>query len=127
MKKIILIALFLPMVANAADFAAREKIGKGTLATAEGQKYEARWGEVMGAVMRACIPPGSSSSANLGKFTFVANVDAVGNVSSVEVSPKTKVSHCFAQQFASSRLPPPPSSPRVNGLYPVADVISVTP
>ena len=127
MRTIILIAMFFSMSANAADFAAREKVGKEALATAEGQKYEAQWGEVIGTVMRACIPPGTTSPANLGKFTFVANVDNVGNISSVEVNPSTNISRCFAQQFASSHLPPPPSSPRLNGFYPVADVMSVTP
>jgi hypothetical protein len=127
MKGIVLAALLFPFAAGAADFAARERVGKAALASAEGQKYEGSWGEVIGTVMRTCIPPGSTSPANLGKFTFVANVDSAGRVSSVEVNPSTEVSRCFAKLFSAATLPPPPISGRVGGLFPIADVMSVGP
>ena len=108
-----------------ADVAARMKAGKEALATPEGQKYEVSWGEVMGAVLRGCIPPGSTSPANLGNFTFVADVDRIGTVSSVEVRPSTHVSRCFAKRFRASKLPQPPIGS--HGLFPISDVVSVIP
>ena len=83
--------------------------------------------EVMGTVMHTCIPPGSTSPANLGKFTFVANVDLAGKVSSVEVSPITKVSRCFAKLFGAATLPAPPASNNIGKFFPIADVMSVGP
>src|SRR6266478_2114449 len=127
MRGFLLALLLLPAVATGVDFAAREKAGKDALASAEGQKYEASWGEVIGAVLRSCVSPGSTSPANLGKFTFVADVDAAGGVSSVDVSPSTEVSRCFAKRFGASRLPPPPSSSRPGAPFPVSDIISVVP
>jgi len=71
-------------------FAARAAAGKKALASPEGQRYEQSWGEVMGNVLHACIPIGSSNPANLGRFTFVANISAAGEVFSVEVEPTNR-------------------------------------
>src|SRR3546814_15041456 len=95
MKIIVLTMAFLASSAFAEDFDARQKAGEAALANAKGRQYEASWGAAMQATLPACIPIGSTASAHLGKFTFVANVDAKGNVLAVEVKPSTVVSRCF--------------------------------
>jgi hypothetical protein len=109
------------------DFAARSKAGKQALASPEGQQYERSWGEVMQAILTTCIPIGSTDPANLGRFTFVADVSAEGSVSSVEVEPRNAVSRCFALHFAKAQLPKPPTSVIKGNVLPVADDIVVTP
>jgi len=113
--------------AHASDFAARAKAGKQALASSAGQQYEESWGEVMGNILHTCIPIGSTDPANLGKFTFVADVSSSGVVSSVEVEPSTKVSRCFAQQFGKARLPRPPVALKEGELFPVSDDIVIRP
>lgn len=113
-------------VAHGSDFADRVAQGKQTLASPAGQKYEASWGNTMGAVLVACVPVGSTSPANLGRFTFVADVSPVGAVSAVAVRPSTAVSECFARHFRLARLPPPPIQ-RPGSSFPVSDDIVVSP
>jgi hypothetical protein len=81
----------------------------------------------MGNVLHTCIPVGSTNPANLGKFTFVANISAAGEVSSAEVEPRTAVSRCFAEHFGKARLPRPPFPLKNGALLPVADDIEVGP
>jgi hypothetical protein len=114
-------------IVDAADFAARAAAGKKNLASPEGQRYEQSWGEVMGNVLHTCIPIGSTNPANLGKFTFVADVSAAGEVSSVDVEPRTAVSRCFAEQFGRSRLTRPPFPLKDGALLSIADDIEVGP
>jgi hypothetical protein len=109
------------------DFAARNKAGKQALASPEGQQYEKSWREVMQSILTTCIPIGSTDPANLGRFTFVADVSASGSVSSVEVEPSNAVSRCFALHFGKARLPKPPTSLIKGNILPVADDIVVTP
>ena len=125
MRYLIFPILFLVGVAHAGDFSARAKAGKLALSSPEGQRYEASWGSVMQTTLPACIPLGSTSPANLGKFTFVADVSPSGLVSSVEVEPSTAVSRCFALHFSGAHLPPPPSSSKADALFPIADEIEV--
>ncbi len=113
--------------ARISDFAARVKVGKQTLASPEGQQYEASWGESMQTILTTCIPIGSTNPANLGRFTFVADVSASGVISSVEVQPSNTVSRCFAQHFGKARLPRPPMPLNASGLLPIADDIVITP
>ncbi len=108
-------------------FAARVKTGKEALATPEGRQYESYWGETMRAILAACVPPGSTDPADLGSFTFVADVSDSGTVSSVEVSPATDVSRCFALQFGKTDLPSPPASLLEGGKLPIADDVVVAP
>jgi len=126
MKYIALLLLPVATLSHASDFATRVKAGVLSLASPSGQRYEASWGQAMQASLAACVPVGSTSPANLGKFTFVANVSSSGVVSSVEVEPVTSVSRCFAIHFGAAQLPPPPGV-RSGSYLPVADSISVTP
>ena len=127
MKYLALVIIFFAGAAHAGDFSARVKAGKQSLSSPEGQQYEASWGEVMQTILPVCIPLGSTSPANLGKFTFVADVSSAGLVSSVEVEPSTDVSRCFAKHFNNAHLPPPPIPLKYGALLPVADVIEVAP
>ena len=115
-------------ILHAGSFDEREKAGKAALATPEGRRYEASWGEVMQTVVPVCVPPGSTSPANLGKFTFVANVASSGLVSDVDVQPSTDVSRCFAKHFSGALLPPPPpAASRRGGPFPIADSLVIAP
>ncbi|HKK00811.1 MAG TPA: hypothetical protein VJ955_01475 [Desulfuromonadales bacterium] len=76
MKYLALVILLFATAAQAKDFSARVKAGKLSLSSPEGQRYEASWGEVMRTILPACIPLGSTSPANPGKFTFVADVSS---------------------------------------------------
>lgn len=126
MKYLALLLVALASVAHADDFASRVKAGELALASPEGQRYEASWGKTMQASLIACVPAGSTSPADLGKFTFVAKVSSRGEVSSVQVKPLTAVSRCFASHFGNEPLPPPPGI-RPGSFLPVADSVSVTP
>jgi hypothetical protein len=127
MKCLLASIIFFVGVAHAGDFAARVKAGKQALASPEGQQYEVSWGEIMQTILTTCIPIGSSDPANLGRFTFVADVSASGLVSSFEVNPSTAVSRCFALHFAKARLPRPPMPLKKGELLPIADDIVITP
>jgi hypothetical protein len=119
--------MFFVAVAHASDFAARVKAGKQAVASPEGQQYERSLGAVMKSILTTCIPKGSTDPANLGTFTFVADVSVAGLVSSVEVDPSTAVSQCFALHFGRAHLPKPPTSLMKGEILPVADDIEVTP
>jgi hypothetical protein len=127
MVKKIALLLLVSVSAYGAQFDERMYAGKAALSSPDGQKYEASWGQVMGTVIHACVPPGSISPTNLGKFTFVANVASSGLVSDVEVRPVTKVSRCFAQKFSGSRLPPPPLADKKDSSFPIADEMVIAP
>jgi hypothetical protein len=126
MKYFALLLLAFATLAHASDFAARVKAGQLALGTPSGKSYEASWGNAMQTSLTSCVPVGSTSPANLGKFIFVANVSSSGLVSEVEVSPITTVSQCFAKHFGSAQLPPPLGL-RHGTYLPVADSIEITP
>jgi hypothetical protein len=124
---ILIVCVLLSTAALADDFASRVAEAKRASSTPEGKKYDQSLAPALGAAMRACVPPRSTSQANLGKFTLVANVRRSGVVSSVEVQPKTEVSRCFAAQFAQKRLAPPPVSDGSTQGFPIAVEMSVVP
>ena len=126
MKYLALLLLLFATFSHASDFATRVRAGKLALASPSGKSYEASWGQAMQASLVRCVPVGSTSPANLGKFTFVANVTSSGAVSAVEVKPVTSVSQCFAIHFGAAQLPPPPGI-RPGHYLTVADSVSVTP
>lgn len=129
MRHLALLFLLIAGIAQAGDFSARAKLGKATLATAEGRKYEASWGAAIVSSMEACVPAGSTSPANLGRFTFVGDVSSNGAVSAIEVQPSTRVSRCFAEHLGKTQVPPPPPSllKDAQSILPIADDIEVQP
>ena len=126
MKYLALLLLSVTTFSHAADFATRVKAAQLVLASPSMKGYEASWGRAIQTSLVRCVPTGSTSPANLGEFTFVANVSSSGAVFDVKVEPATSVSQCFAGHFGIAQLPPPPGiSP---GHYlPISDTVSVEP
>lgn len=125
-RTLIVVSLLLaPTMAFATTFASREAAAKHAKATSVGAQYDAALGPYIGAAMRACVPPGSSVSANLVSFALVAYVTSAGKLVSVAVKPRTKVSSCFAEYFAKSVLSKPPATSLSSG-YPISVEMRVT-
>jgi hypothetical protein len=127
MRYLILAIIFLADSALAGDFDSRVAEAKHASASVEGQRYDQGLGPSIGIAMRTCVPPGSTSQANLGKFTLVGYVAPSGVLSSVEVQPSTTVSECFAAQFRQLKLPNPPASLALKPGVPIVVEMSVTP
>ena len=126
MKKIIAALIFVSCSACAADFSARVNEGNQAIAAPDGKVYDASLGPAIRAAMAACVPHGSAPTGKLGKFALVGYVDASGRLTSIAVKPVTAVSRCFADNFGSAALPPPPSSSRWVNAYPVTVEMTVT-
>ncbi|MFC7301083.1 hypothetical protein [Cognatiluteimonas weifangensis] len=126
MRKIVAILAIFSCSASAADFSARVAQGNEAIATPEGKIYDASLAPAIQAAMVACVPPGSASIGKLGKFILVGYANASGHIFSVAVNPATTVSRCFADKFGSTVLPPPPSTSRWGGAYPVTVEMTVT-
>ncbi len=125
-RTIIVVSLLLTStVVSAATFASREAAAKHARSTPVGAQYDAALGPHIGTAMRACVPPGSSASANLGSFALIAYVTPAGTLVSVAVEPRTKVSSCFAKYFAKSVLSKPPATSLSSG-YPISVEMRVT-
>lgn len=127
MKKIVLLLLLISGVAYGSNFELRVTEGKESASTPQGAKYEKEMGPFIGKTMRACIPPDSKSTANLGTFTLVGYVDPSGKVLAVEVQPLTEVSKCFASQFQKQLLPTPPKISKTSSRFPITIEMSVVP
>ena len=127
MRYITVALLFVSYNVAAGDLAARVAAGNKAIATPEGKAYDAALAPAIQAAMLACVPPGSPPERNNGKFALVGYADASGHLSGVAVEPVTPVSRCFAQRFAASQLPVPPSSGHWGNAYPVTVEMTVTP
>ncbi len=112
---------------NAATFEERVDKAKTIFETKQGKIYEQKLGPFIGNAIRICIPPGSTSEENLGKFIFVAEVSIEGKVSGSEIQPVTKVSKCFNKEFAIQILPPPPDSLMAIGGTPIIVEMDIVP
>ncbi len=125
------IAIFLLLLyscfAYAADFSARVTEAKIAAKTPEGEKYESSTFPAIRAAMHECIPPGTTSSENLGKFTLVTYVTKFGMLSAVEVQPKTKISQCFSELLTKSQLPIPLGLNATELGYPLEVTMRITP
>jgi|SRR5882672_4673840 len=127
MKRILLASVLFSTIALADDFADRAAEAKRASSTPEGRKYDQSLVPAIGAAMRACVPPDSTSPADLGKFTLIGFVASSGAVSLIEVQPKTEVSVCFAAQFEQARFASPPKSGQSKLGFPIAVEMSVVP
>jgi hypothetical protein len=126
MKRLALVVCVAVFPAMAADFAARVAAAKKVEATADGAKYAASLVPHIGEAIQSCIPPGSTDSASLGAFSFIADVTADGIAHNIAAQPRTKVSACFGERFSQVRLPQPPAG-AVGGDYPIFIEMRVTP
>jgi hypothetical protein len=101
--------------------------GRDALSSPTGKKYELALFPAVQKSLNACVPVGSISPENLGKFTVVAEVSQSGVATLVDAGPHTRVSSCFAKHFRTARLPAPPPPPAGRGNFPIAIEINVTP
>ena len=127
MKRLPFLICLAASSAHAEEFSARVEAGKKALVTPEAQEYQRSWGPTIHASISVCVPVGSTAPANLGTFTFVADVDQSGRVSSVDVDPSTIVSRCFSQHFAGAQLPAPPKELNVGTMFPITESVSIAP
>lgn len=112
--------------APAQSFADRVTQGRLAEAGKTGPAYQkALWQKIGNPTTDAykiCV----TSNAPAGKtpFTLVADIDAKGKPSHIEVMPPLPVAACMAGQFATWALPPPPAQPKP---YPIEIDFSITP
>ena len=121
------ISFLLPVLVAAATFEERVDAAKAGFETAEGMIYEQKLGPYLGSTMQICIPYGSTSTENLGRFTYVANVSIEGRISASEVKPLNAVSLCFDKEFTKQILPQPPSSLFIENSVPIVVELNVVP
>lgn len=111
--------------AGAEGFDAHVRTAKALEAKPEGEAWQkkqaAAIGGQMATALQGCIT--SNAPADKRAFVLIANVDAAGRPSGVEVRPATPVATCFSGQFATWALPVPPKSPAP---YPIEFDISIT-
>jgi hypothetical protein len=123
-----LLALLFAFAGNGAGadgFDAHVRTAKALEGKPEGEAWQkkqaAALGGQMATALQGCIT--SNAPADKRAFVLVANVDATGRTSGVEVRPATPVATCFSGQFATWALPVPPKSPAP---YPIEFDISIT-
>lgn len=106
-----LLALALALAGDTFD--GRAQAAKALEGGAPGKAWQAalwdRIGDPATDALKDCIA--SNAPADKRAFTLVADVDATGRSSGVEVRPATPVARCFAGQFATWTLPAPPKAP----------------
>lgn len=107
-----LLALALALAAGD-GFESRVQAAKALEKNAEGKAWQAamwdRVGNPATDALKDCIA--SNAPADKRPFTLVANVNADGRTSEVDVRPATPVARCFTGQFAAWALPVPPKAP----------------
>jgi hypothetical protein len=107
-------------------FEGRVQAAKALERKADGKAWQsAMWdrvGDPATDALKDCIA--SNAPADKRPFTLVADVDADGRSSQVEVRPATPVARCFAGQFNAWMLPAPPKTPAP---YPVEIDVTMDP
>ena len=113
--------------ANASTFDERVIGAKAALETEQGKIYEQKLGPFIYEAIKICVPVGSSSKENLGKFALVADVSLGGKISNSIVKPETSVSNCFRENFGLQVLPSPPVSLVFEGVAPIIVEMDIVP
>jgi len=128
MKPFILSCLLCLFTTSAAAEAFDERMSAGKRAegTPQGGAYLQTLGPAYGAAMRICIPPGSTSPENLGRFELVADVGPEGRVKNAVVRPVTPISRCFANELVKFSLAAAPPAAKDNP-YPIYVEMKVAP
>lgn len=107
-------------------FDARVHQAKMAEAAATGPAYQKQlWDRITGptaAALKGCIA--SHAPADKSPFTLVADLQADGRPTRIEVLPPTPVATCMAGRFAGRTLPPPPAAPAP---YPIEIDFSIVP
>jgi len=115
MSAVLALTMLLGATPAAADnsFANRVMQGKMIEAGTTGPAYQkALWGKIGDPTtdaLKGCIA--SNAPADKSPFTLVADVQASGKPTRIEVLPPTPVATCLAGQFATWTLPAPPAKP----------------
>lgn len=108
------------------DFSTRVTQGRLAEAAATGPAYQKQlWDRITAptaAALKDCIA--RHAPADKSPFTLVADVQADGKPTRIEVLPPTPVATCMADRFASGILPPPPTTPAP---YPIEIDFSIVP
>ncbi|GAB6197046.1 hypothetical protein [Lysobacter xanthus] len=119
MRSLIAASLSLLLVAPAVaapGFASRLATAKAAVATRQGFIYDTAMVPAIHHAVVPCVPKGTDPGRG-GEFVLVADVDATGHLSAVDVRPQTPFARCFARTFGATVLQPPP--PRSGG-WPIA-------
>lgn len=108
------------------DFSTRVTQGRLAEAAATGPAYQKQlWDRITdptAAALKGCIA--SHAPADKSPFTLVADLQADGRPTRIEVLPPTPVATCMAGRFAGWTLPPPPAAPAP---YPIEIDFSIVP
>lgn len=98
-------------------FDTRVAAAKAAVATRPGFIYDTAMVPALHHALVPCVPPGNDQRRG-GEFVLVADVDARGRATNIEVRPATALARCFAGHFRALALQPPPLA-RGQRLYPV--------
>lgn len=115
MSAVLALALLLDATPAATDNAFGDRVMQGKMIEAgpTGPAYQkALWskiGDPTTDALKGCIT--SNEPADRSPFTLVADVQANGKPTRIEVLPPTPVATCLAGQFATWALPAPPAKP----------------
>jgi hypothetical protein len=120
------VAICIATSATAADFATRVAAAKSAGQSQEGKVVLQSLGSAYAAAMRACMSPGVNSRDNPEKFEVVAELASDGRIHNAEFRPQTRMSRCFAREFAVQSLTPPPKL-RTSSGYPIYIEVEIAP
>ena len=108
------------------DFSTRVTQGKLAEADVAGPAYQKQlWGKINNPTtiaLKGCLA--SNAPADKSPFTLVAEIQADGRPTRIDVLPPTPVATCMAGQFATWMLPAPPAKPAP---YPIEIDFSIVP
>lgn len=103
---VLLFAAFAAVAATPA-FDARVAAAKAAVATRPGFIYDTAMVPAMHHALVPCVPKGTDPARG-GDFVLVADVDAAGRVSNIDMRPASPLARCFAQRFSALTLRAPP-------------------
>jgi hypothetical protein len=101
--------LSLVLVACGPSLATRYETGNRALSHGDGAMYFVVISPRLQAALNDCIPPGTPGASPM--LVVVADVDAAGNASNLEVHPASPGSDCVRERLTREPLPKPPLPP----------------
>jgi len=127
MKRAAIILAIVPTLALAGDFDSRVAAAKKVQATSDGLSYSARLAPLFEQAMQYCNPAGPYTKPDRILFTFVGKVTASGGLTSIDFTPRGRISRCFADRMANQQLPTPPDSLLTDKGVPIVYQASLAP
>lgn len=104
----ILLPLGAALAACGPGLAARYAAGNQALSSGDGPAYFVVLGPLLQRELNRCMPPGTGGPPLL---VLVADVQADGTATSVDVEPDSRGAECLRRALAETRLPRPPLAP----------------